>query len=186
MASVAVRGVAGWIESGVIAWMEMKRYEDKTALGYFRGIGPAGMAEGLITQHRPPFARGDVAPGEWGGVVVHHMHNPSRDGFDPIDHRTLCPAGAELVVFESHPCVGRAHGPKAYHHRDGRVSSRIDYENPAYVGEYGPKGAGVRHHGRRAGPRGPVPGAASDSTDLRPLGSRLRRTATPSRWTATS
>lgn len=66
------------------------------------------------------------------------MHNPSRDGFDPIDHHTLCPAGAELVVFESHPCVGRAHGPKAYHHRDGRVSSRIDYENPAYVGEYGP------------------------------------------------
>ncbi|WP_265690353.1 hypothetical protein [Streptomyces griseolus] len=129
--------MAGWIESGVIAWMEKKQYEDEIALGYFRGIGPAGMAEGLITQHRPPFARGDVAPGEW-GVVVHHMHNPSRDGFDPVDHRTLCPAGAELVVFESHPCVGRAHGPKAYHYRDGQVSSRIDYENPEYVGEYGP------------------------------------------------
>ncbi|MEV3998668.1 hypothetical protein AB0K62_23810 [Streptomyces halstedii] len=66
------------------------------------------------------------------------------------------------------------------------MSSRIDYEDPEYLGEYGPNelvpvitAAGPDHED-------PSQRAASDSTDLRPLGSRLRRTTTPSRWTATS
>ncbi|MFC9620145.1 hypothetical protein ACFTXM_09145 [Streptomyces sp. NPDC056930] len=127
-----------WIDSGVIAWMEEKRYEDETVLVYFKGVGLTYMAEGLIALHRPPFAHGsNVAPGEW-GVIVHPMHNPSRDEFDPIDYRKLCPLGAELVVFEANPCIAKAHGPKAYHYRDGRASSCIDYEDPDYVGEYWP------------------------------------------------
>lgn len=71
-------------------------------------------------------------------MIVHHMHNPSRDDFDPIDYRKLCPQGAELVVFEPNPCIAKAHGPKAYHYRDGQASSCIDYEDPDYVGEYWP------------------------------------------------
>ncbi|WP_330296997.1 hypothetical protein [Streptomyces sp. NBC_00503] len=130
--------MTGWIESGVIAWMEEKRYEDETVLVYFKGVGLTDMTDGLIAQHRPPFAHGgNVAPGEW-GVIVHHMHNPSRDDFDPIDYRKLCPQGAELVVFEPNPCIAKAHGPKAYHYRDGQASSCIDYEDPDYVGEYWP------------------------------------------------
>ncbi|WP_424852127.1 hypothetical protein [Streptomyces sp. SAI-170] len=30
------------------------------------------------------------------------------------------------------------HGPKAYHHKDGRTASCIDYEDPDYVGEHWP------------------------------------------------
>lgn len=66
------------------------------------------------------------------------MHNPSREDFDPFDYRKLCPLGAELVVFVANPCVANAHGPKAYHYRDSRTSSCIDYEGPDYVGEYWP------------------------------------------------
>ncbi|MGW7360390.1 hypothetical protein ACWGI0_28080 [Streptomyces sp. NPDC054802] len=130
--------MTAWIETGVMAWMEEKRYEDETVLVYFKGARLTDMVEGLIAQHRPPFAYGsNVAPGEW-GVIVHHMDNPSRDDFDPIDHRKLCPLGSELVVFEPNPCIAKAHGPKAYHYKDGQTSSCIDYEDPDHIGEYWP------------------------------------------------
>ncbi|MFJ6486718.1 MULTISPECIES: hypothetical protein [unclassified Streptomyces] len=128
--------MTGWIGSGVIAWLEETRFEDETVLVYFKGVSLTDMAEGLIAQHRPPFAQGSsVGLGEW-GVIVHHMYN--GDDFDLIDYRKLCPAGAELVVFEPNPCIAKAHGPKAYHYRSGQVRSCIDYENPGHVGEYWP------------------------------------------------
>ncbi|WP_199873931.1 hypothetical protein [Streptomyces sp. Root369] len=46
------------------------------------------------------------------------MFNPSRDDYDEIAYRELCPQGAELM--------------------DGRLSSCLDYEDPNYVGEYWP------------------------------------------------
>lgn len=63
-------------------WIEEAQYrDDETVLVYFRGVGLTGMTEGLIAQHRPPFAYGkDPEPGDW-GVIVHHMYNPSRDDF---------------------------------------------------------------------------------------------------------
>lgn len=116
MPPVTVRGMTAWIESGVLAWTDQRRYEDESVLVYFKGVGLADLTEGLVARHRPPFAQGgEVAPGEW-GVIVHHLHEPSREDFDPIDHRELCPAGAP-------------------------------------------------HHGRRAGPRGPLLRGASDALD---------------------
>ncbi|MFE7277571.1 hypothetical protein [Streptomyces sp. NPDC057623] len=128
-----------WINSGVIAWKEEDRYgEDETVLVYFRGTGLTAMTEGLVAQHRPPFAYGPApASGDW-GVVVHHMFNPSRDDFDDIDYRLLCPPGAELTVFVPNPCIAKGHGPHAYHYKDGSISSCVDYEDPAYSGEYWP------------------------------------------------
>ena len=46
------------------------------------------------------------------------MFNPSRDDYDEIAYRELCPQGAALM--------------------DGRLSSCIDYEDPDYAGEYWP------------------------------------------------
>ncbi|WP_206308880.1 hypothetical protein [Streptomyces sp. A1136] len=66
------------------------------------------------------------------------MYDPSLGDFDRIDYRTLCPPGVELVVFEPNPCVAKAHGPKAYHYRDGQAVSCVDYEAPDTVGEYWP------------------------------------------------
>ncbi|MER7204125.1 hypothetical protein [Streptomyces sp. CB01635] len=131
--------MTSWIDCGVIAWIDEKRYgEDETVLVYFKGTSLAAMAEGLSAQHRPPFAYGnDTAPGGW-GVIVHHMFNPSRDDYDGIDYRELCPQGAELMVFVPNPCIAKAHGPKGYHYKDGQISSCIDYEGPDCVGEYWP------------------------------------------------
>ncbi|MGW4518109.1 hypothetical protein ACWEO4_40630 [Streptomyces sp. NPDC004393] len=131
--------MTSWIDCGVMTWVEEDRYgDDESVLVYFKGIGLATMAEGLAAQHRPPFAYGnDTVPGDW-GVIVHHMFNPSRDDYDEIDYRELCPRGAELVVFVPNPSIAQAHGPKAYHYMDGQTSSCIDYENPEYVGEYWP------------------------------------------------
>jgi hypothetical protein len=128
-----------WIKRGVMAWLEEDRYgEDETVLVYFKGTRLATMAEGLTTRHRPPFAHGnDPASGDW-GVIVHHMFNPCLDDYDGIDYRELCPQGAELTVFVPNPSVAKAHGPKAYHYKDGRTSSCVDYEQPGYVGEYWP------------------------------------------------
>ncbi|QIQ02099.1 hypothetical protein [Streptomyces liangshanensis] len=96
------------------------------------------MRDGLSAVRRPPFAGGgDVVAGEW-GVVVHPMYDPARGDYDLIDHRKLCPPGAELVVFVPNPCVAKAHGPQAYHYRDGRTVSCVDYEAPAEVGAYWP------------------------------------------------
>lgn len=67
---------------------------------------------------------------------MHHMFN--RDDYDEIDYRELCSQGAELMEFVPNPCVAKAHGPKAYHYKDGQISSCIDYEDPDYVGEYWP------------------------------------------------
>jgi hypothetical protein len=130
-------GMTSWIDRGVMAWVDEERYrEDETVLVYFKGTSLAAMAEGLSAQQRPPFASGnDTAPGDW-GVIVHHMFN--RHDYDEIDYRELCPPGAELMVFVPNPCVAKAHGPKAYHYKDGQVSSCIDYEDPDYVGEYWP------------------------------------------------
>ncbi|MEU9138921.1 hypothetical protein AB0D33_23680 [Streptomyces sp. NPDC048404] len=126
-----------WIDCGVIAWVDESPYqEDETVLVYYKGTSLAAMVEGLAAQRRPPFAHGaDTARGEW-GVIVHHMFN--REDYDQIDHRKLCPQGAELMVFVPNPCVAKAHGPKAYHYKDGRTSSCIDYEAPGHVGEYWP------------------------------------------------
>ncbi|WP_405778698.1 hypothetical protein [Streptomyces sp. NBC_00859] len=128
-----------WIKSGVMSWLgEGGGGDEETVLVYFKGVGLSAMSEGLTVRHRPPFAHGnDPAPGDW-GVIVHPMYNPSRDDFDETDHRSLCPRGAELMVFVPNPCVGKAHGPKAFHYKDGRISSCIDYEGPATVGEYWP------------------------------------------------
>ncbi|MCX3063622.1 hypothetical protein [Streptomyces beihaiensis] len=130
--------MTGWINGGVIAWIEGEQYEDETVLVYAKGVAQADLANGLIAQHRPPFARGgDVPPGEW-GVIVHHMHDPSRDDFDEIDYHELCPPGAELVVFVPNPCIAKAHRPMAYHYKDGQALSCINYEDADHVGEYWP------------------------------------------------
>ncbi len=139
VAPVMLPSMTSWIDCGVMAWMDESRYgDDETVLVYYKGTSLAAMAEGLSAQHRPPFAYGnDTAPGGW-GVIVHHMFNPSRDDYDEIDYRGLCPQGAELVVFVPNPCIAKAHGPKAYHYKDGQISSCIDYEAPDHVGEYWP------------------------------------------------
>ncbi|MFF2525155.1 hypothetical protein [Streptomyces liangshanensis] len=130
--------MTGWIKSGVLAWVEGTRYDDETVLVYFKGVDRGFVRDGLIAVRRPPFAcGGDVGGGEW-GVVVHPMYDPARDDYDLIDHRKLCPPGAELVVFVPNPCVAKAHGPQAYHYRDGRTVSCVDYEAPTDVGEYWP------------------------------------------------
>ncbi|MFF2025547.1 hypothetical protein ACFVW2_27570 [Streptomyces sp. NPDC058171] len=127
-----------WIERGVMAWIEDRYLDDESVLVFFKGTRLAAMTEGLVAQHRPPLAHGDDAePGGW-GAVVHHLYDPERNDFDPIDHRRLCPEGAELMVFIPHPCLAKGHGPKAYHYEDGRISSCIDYEDPDHVGEYWP------------------------------------------------
>ncbi|WP_416873174.1 hypothetical protein [Kitasatospora sp. SC0581] len=128
-----------WIHRGPIDWLEGQGYgEDETVLVYFRGTTRAAVADGLTARHRPPFARGEEpAPGEW-GVIVHPMLNPSRNDYDDIDYRGLCPEGAELVVFVPNPCIVKAHDPKAYHYRDGRISSCVDYEGAERVGERWP------------------------------------------------
>ncbi|MEU7020427.1 hypothetical protein ABZ990_07175 [Streptomyces sp. NPDC046203] len=130
--------MTGWIKSGVIAWIDGHRREDETVLLYVKGVGLTDLAEALNARHRPAFARGgEVAPGEW-GVLVHPMYNPARDDYAPVDYRELCPPGAELVVFVPNPSLAQAHGPHAYHFKDGRAVSCVDYEAPAYVGEYWP------------------------------------------------
>ncbi|MQY40008.1 hypothetical protein SRB17_80370 [Streptomyces sp. RB17] len=131
--------MTSWIECGVIAWMEDGRYrDDETVLVYFKGTSLAAMAAGLSARRRPPFAHGnDPAPGDW-GVIVHHMFNPSQGDYDEIDYRGLCPQGAELMVFVPNPSIAQAHRPKAYHYKDGQISSCIDYEGPDHVGEYWP------------------------------------------------
>ncbi|NED77825.1 hypothetical protein G3I51_37035 [Streptomyces sp. SID9944] len=130
--------MTSWIDCGVITWIDGWSGDDETVLVYFRGTSLAAMTAGLSARHRPPFAHGDdAAPGDW-GVIVHHMFNPSQGDFDEIDYRELCPPGAELVVFVPNPCFAKAHRPKAYHYRDGRTSSCIDYEAPDYAGEYWP------------------------------------------------
>ncbi len=139
VASYKLPGMTSWIRCGVIAWLEEGRYrEDETVLVYFKGTSLATMAEGLSAHRRPPLAQGlDTAPDEW-GVIVHHMFDPSSDDYDGVNYRELCSQGAELVVFVPNPCIAKAHGPHAYHYKDGRTSSCVNYETPEYVGEYWP------------------------------------------------
>ncbi|MFF0385629.1 hypothetical protein [Streptomyces sp. NPDC004286] len=126
-----------WIGCGVMAWIDEKRYrEDETVLIYFKGVSLASMAEDLSARNRPPFAYGNATAGDDWGVIMHHMF--SREDYDEIDYRELCPQGAELMVFVPNPCVAKAHGPKAYHYVDGQASSCIDYEAADHVGEYWP------------------------------------------------
>lgn len=60
VAPVMLLSMTSWIDCGVMAWMEEKRYwEDETVLVYFKGTSLAAMAEGLSARHRPPFAYGN-------------------------------------------------------------------------------------------------------------------------------
>ncbi|MGW1173299.1 hypothetical protein ACWD4P_06190 [Kitasatospora sp. NPDC002543] len=128
-----------WIHQGPIHWLEgQHRGDDETVLVFFRGTTRAAVADGLTARHRPLFARGEEpAPGEW-GVVVHPMFDHARDDYADVDYRGLCPEGAELVVFVPNPCSVKALGPTAYHYRDGRISSCVDYEGAEHVGERWP------------------------------------------------
>ncbi|MFE0424065.1 hypothetical protein [Streptomyces sp. NPDC058953] len=127
-----------WIDDGVMVWLGEVPGDDETVLVFFKGVGAAAMREGLIAQHRPPFAHGEEnPPGEW-GAVVHHLHHPARGEFGDTDYRRLCPPGAELVVFVPNPCLAKGHGPQMYHYRDGEAVSCVDYEDPEQAGEYWP------------------------------------------------
>ncbi|MFG3040915.1 hypothetical protein ACGFYZ_28845 [Streptomyces sp. NPDC048330] len=130
--------MTGWIERGVIAWVDENRREDESVLVYFRGVSLSDMVERLRARHRPPFAYG-VEPGaaEW-GVVVHHLHNPLLGDFDGLDYRELCSAGGELMVFVPNPCVAKAHGPHAFHFKDGQAVTSFFYEDPDVTGDRWP------------------------------------------------
>lgn len=78
---------------------------------------------------------GDIAPGERGKS---YTTCTTRDGCDPIDHRTLCPAGAGLVVFESCPRIGRAHGPRRTTTGTAGCPPVSTTRTPSMSGTYGP------------------------------------------------
>ncbi|MEU3601656.1 hypothetical protein ABZ714_23480 [Streptomyces sp. NPDC006798] len=127
-----------WIDKGAMAWLGEAPYDEETVLVFYQGIGTAEIREGLIARHRTPFAYGgDVPPGGW-GVVVHPMCDPAHGGFGDIDYRGLCPPGAQLMIFVPEPCAAKAHGPQAFHYRDGEAVTCIDYEDPEGSGEYWP------------------------------------------------
>ncbi|MGW3074325.1 MULTISPECIES: hypothetical protein [unclassified Kitasatospora] len=149
-----------WIHQGPIDWLRERHHgEDETVLVYFRGTTPAAVADGLIAQRRPPFARGaDPAPGDW-GVIVHPLFDHARDDYGVVDYRGLCPEGAELAVFVPNPCIGKAHGPEAYHFRDGRFSFSVSYENTLFTEEYLPEGLVSLVTAAGLDPRGECSGA---------------------------
>lgn len=74
-----------------------------------------------------PLAYGKGAP--W-GLVMHDMLGWESGDHVPAEYGPLCPAGGELVVFATEPCVAKAHGPSFQYLRGGRLICTFSFEGP--------------------------------------------------------
>ncbi|MFD8258441.1 hypothetical protein ACFV19_05710 [Streptomyces griseoluteus] len=97
----------------------------------FRGISLDAFTQGLLGQRRKPLAYGKGT--DW-GLVMHDMLSWESGDYDLARYGQLCPAGAELVLFEIEPCLAKAHGPSFQYLRDGRLITAFSFETPYYRG----------------------------------------------------
>ncbi len=85
----------------------------------------------LASLRREPLACGEDGGWAW---AVHDMPNGEIGDDAPVDYRSVCPAGTELVVFVTEPCSAQAHGPQFTYYRDGRTVLAFSFENVASRG----------------------------------------------------
>ncbi|MFF9825135.1 hypothetical protein ACF1GZ_15300 [Streptomyces albidoflavus] len=100
--------------------------DDEVNLVFVRGMPLTWLVAGLVRSHRMVVAGREEAGWAW---VVHLMHDAEEEDYAPVDYRPLCPAGTELVVFETEPCRGKAHGPAFTYYRDGRTVVHFSFED---------------------------------------------------------
>ncbi|MGW2211275.1 DUF6461 domain-containing protein [Streptomyces sp. NPDC001781] len=105
------------------------RHHAETNVVFFRGTSLDAVTRGLLATQRMPLAYGKGA--DW-QLVMHDMLGWESDDHHPARYGQLCPAGAELVVFVTEPCVAKAHGPEFTYYRDGRLISGFSFETPAH------------------------------------------------------
>ncbi|MFE2037451.1 hypothetical protein ACFXBB_30200 [Streptomyces scopuliridis] len=105
---------------------------------FARGIPLDAFIRGLSDRLREPLAYGEANEWAW---AVHDMHNWDAEDYDDVDYSSMCPDGAEIVVFVTEPCSAKAFPPAFAYHRDGRtilwfsfedVQQRVG-ENPDYL-----------------------------------------------------
>ncbi|MCT9008776.1 hypothetical protein ACWGKW_17945 [Streptomyces sp. NPDC054766] len=106
-------------------------HHEETNVVFFRGTSLDALTQGLLDQRRRPLAYGKGA--EW-GVLMHDMFSWDSGDCGLTEYGRLCPAGSELVVFETEPCIAKAHGPSFQYLRDGRLFAGFSFETPYYRG----------------------------------------------------
>ncbi|WP_327307029.1 hypothetical protein OG730_29220 [Streptomyces sp. NBC_01298] len=104
-------------------------HHQETNVVFFRGTTLDALTRELLGQQRVPLAYGKETGG-W-GLMMHDMSGwDSGDHYSLTDYGRLCPEGAELVVFVTEPCLGKAHGPGFEYHRDGKLITGFSFEGP--------------------------------------------------------
>ncbi|MEU0438161.1 hypothetical protein ABZ153_42640 [Streptomyces sp. NPDC006290] len=106
-------------------------HHEETNVVFFRGTSLDALTQRLLDQRRRPLAYGKGT--EW-GVLMHDMFSWDSGDYDLPEYGRLCPAGSELVVFETQPCTAKAHGPSFQYLRDGQLITNFSFETPYHRG----------------------------------------------------
>ncbi|WP_327418993.1 DUF6461 domain-containing protein [Streptomyces sp. NBC_01233] len=110
----------------MIEWMHESFPGHEVNIVFARGTSLDVLTERLIALRREPLASGEDGGWAW---AVHDMANWEIEDYDPVDYRSVCSAGTELVVFVTEPCSAKAHGPQFEYYRDGRTVLAFSFED---------------------------------------------------------
>ncbi|TWG04799.1 hypothetical protein FHX80_113271 [Streptomyces brevispora] len=110
----------------MISWMHDSFPGHEVNLVLARGLSADTLVEGLRGLHREPLAHGEAGGWAW---AVHDMFEEGTEDYDPVDYRSICPEGTEVIVFETEPCSAKAHGPNFTYLRSGRTTLHFSFED---------------------------------------------------------
>ncbi|MEV0094348.1 hypothetical protein [Streptomyces sp. NPDC050738] len=115
----------------MISWIQGPVPGFEVNLVFARGISLDALNKGLHHVQRTPLTGGESGAWAW---AVHEMFELDPEGYEntdyeEVDYSSICPDGAEIVVFVLEPCSAKGFPPAFEYHRSGRLVLRFNFES---------------------------------------------------------
>ncbi|MCM2389777.1 hypothetical protein [Streptomyces albipurpureus] len=108
------------------SWIDSPVPHHEANVVFARGIPRDELTRGLGDRLREPLASGEGNGWVW---AAHDMHNREKEDYGAVDYASMCPGGAEIVVFVTEPCSPKGFPPEFEYYRDGRLILCFSFED---------------------------------------------------------